>query len=54
MPSYDISATPLSALVEYNISYNDVDDPTLNPDYYNTETPTFTLNNPTKSGYIFI
>lgn len=53
MPSYDITVTPLSSLIQYNISYNYVDDPTLNPDYYNTETPTFTLNNPTKSGYIF-
>lgn len=41
---------------EYNIIYN-LDGGTLNgktnPDTYNIETPTFTLNNPTKTGYIF-
>lgn len=41
---------------EYNIIYN-LDGGTLNgktnPDTYNIETPTFTLNNPTKTGYTF-
>lgn len=41
---------------EYNIIYN-LDGGTLNgktnPDTYNIETPTFTLNNPTRTGYIF-
>ena len=41
---------------EYNIIYN-LDGSTLNgktnPDTYNIETPTFTLNNPTKTGYTF-
>lgn len=41
---------------EYNIIYN-LDGGTLNgktnPDTYNIETPTFTLNNPTKIGYTF-
>lgn len=41
---------------EYNIIYN-LNGGTLNgktnPDTYNIETPTFTLNNPTKTGYTF-
>lgn len=41
---------------EYNIIYN-LNGGTLNgktnPDTYNIETPTFTLNNPTRTGYIF-
>lgn len=41
---------------KYNIIYN-LDGGTLNgktnPDTYNIETPTFTLNNPTKTGYTF-
>lgn len=41
---------------EYNIIYN-LDGGTLNgktnPDTYNIETPTFTLNNPIRTGYIF-
>ena len=58
MPNYDVSATPLSSLIQYNISYNDIGGEPIvipwNPDFYTTETPTFTLINPTKSGYIFL
>ena len=41
---------------EYNITYN-LDGGSLeeeNPTTYNVETPTFTLNNPTKTGYSFL
>ena len=42
--------------IAYNITYNGVEECTFentNPATYNVETESFTLNNPTKSGYIF-
>ena len=55
MPANNVTATPLSALMYYNIIYNNVDGATMegNPSEYSVETPTFTLNNPEKTGYVF-
>ena len=42
--------------IEYTITYN-LDEGTVateNPEKYTLETDTFTLNNPTKPGYIFV
>ena len=56
MPANDnatVNAT--TALITYNITY-DLDGgsvATANPTIYNIQTPTFTLNNPTKEGYTF-
>ncbi len=51
----DTTLTAMWELVPYDISYElnggEVD---CNPTTYNRETPTFTLNNPTKYGYDFI
>ena len=60
MPNYDVSATPLSSLIQYNIVMNDpyysYPPERVNPnvDYYTIETPTFTLSRPTKTWYTFI
>ncbi len=42
------------APVGYTITYNLDGGSATNPTSYNVETPTFTLNNPTKRGYTFI
>lgn len=56
MPANDVTATPLSTLIYYNISYNNVDGAVTqgNPSEYSVETPTFSLNNPEKTGYVFV
>lgn len=52
----DVTLTANAEAIDYTITY-DLAGGTLdgktNPDRYNVETPTFTLNNPTKPGYIF-
>ena len=57
MPDNDVTVTPLSTIIEYNITYNDADgSPVIvdNPESYNIETPTFTLKAPIKTGYTFL
>jgi hypothetical protein len=52
MPDGNITVTPLSALIQYNIIYNNIEGAYIaieNPDSYNIETPTFTLNSPIKT-----
>ncbi|MBR7037587.1 hypothetical protein IKI14_07335 [bacterium] len=53
MPARDVTATPLSSVIEYNIIYSNVDEVT-NPTTYTVETETFTLNEPTRTGYNFV
>jgi hypothetical protein len=53
MPDREVTATPLSSVIEYNIIYSNVDEVT-NPTTYTVETPTFTLNEPTRTGYNFV
>jgi len=52
----DVTLTANAEAIDYTITY-DLAGGTLdgktNPDRYNVETPTFTLNNPTKPGYVF-
>ena len=45
-----------TTLTEYQITYSGLDGATVdnNPTSYNEETETFTLNNPTKTGYTFL
>ena len=57
MPAGNITlkATGNKAVKTYTISYN-LNNGVLaeeNPENYNVETPTFTLHNPTKQGYVF-
>ena len=52
----DVTLTAQLTITDYTITY-DLDGgsvATANPTTYNVETPTFTLNNPTKPGYTFI
>jgi hypothetical protein len=50
MPDRDVTATPLSEVIEYNIVYRNVDDAVMdNPDTYTIETSTFSLKEPTKT-----
>ncbi|MBR4634568.1 hypothetical protein IKO50_06600 [bacterium] len=50
MPDRDVTATPLSEVIEYKIVYRNVDDAVMdNPDTYTIETPTFSLKEPTKT-----
>jgi hypothetical protein len=50
MPDRDVTATPLSEIIEYKIVYRNVDDAEVdNPDTYTVETETFTLNEPIKT-----
>jgi hypothetical protein len=54
MPDNDVTVKPVSTLMYYMISYNNVDESTVqNPESYSIETPDFTLNHPTKTGYTF-
>jgi hypothetical protein len=56
MPNNDVSATPTTKPIYYNILYNNMEGAILteeNPTKYSIETPDFILNNPTKTGYIF-
>ena len=53
MPDRDVTATPLSSPIEYNIIYN-IDGATISGiNSYNIETPDFTLPYPIKSWYTF-
>ena len=55
MPDRDVTATPLSEVIEYKIVYRNVDDAVMdNPDTYTIETPTFSLKEPTKTWYTFL
>ena len=56
MPANDVTATPISALRYYSIIYNNVEGAVMqeNPSEYSVETPSFTLNNPSKTGYVFV
>ncbi|MBQ6285622.1 MAG: InlB B-repeat-containing protein [Bacilli bacterium] len=51
----DINLTAKFNIINYNINY-ELDDGIVsdNPSTYNVETETFTLNNPTKEGYVFL
>ena len=45
MPNYDVTVTPISALIEYKILYNYIEWATVNPpnpDRFTIESPTFT------------
>ena len=55
MPANDVSLTANAKVIVYNITY-DLQGGTVNgtnPATYTAETPTFTLINPTKQGYVF-
>ena len=56
MPNNDVTAEVILNLIEYKILYNNLEWATIlpNPDRFTVETPTFTLNNPTKSWYTFL
>jgi hypothetical protein len=50
MPDRDVTATPLSEVIEYKIVYRNIDDAVMdNPDTYTIETSTFSLKEPTKT-----
>ncbi len=52
----DVTLTANAEAIDYTITYDLAGgtlDGKINPDRYNVETPTFTLNNPTRPGYIF-
>ena len=55
MPASDVTVTATFSQSTYNITYelNGGSVATTNPSTYTIETPTFTLNNPTKTGYNF-
>lgn len=55
MPSKDISLKACAKLIEYTITYDGLEDASVetNPEKYTIETETFTINNPTKKGYTF-
>jgi hypothetical protein len=55
MPDREVTATPLSSVIEYEIEYEniewvDVDNPTI----YTVETETFTLREPNRTWYVFV
>jgi len=55
MPDRDVTATPLSEVIEYKIVYRNIDDAVMdNPDTYTIETSTFSLKEPTKTWYTFL
>ena len=49
--SYTAHWTPTDYIISYNLMGGQVE--TANPTSYNIETPSFTLNNPTRPGYTF-
>lgn len=55
MPDGAVEITAELTEIDYTITYNldDGEVSTANPTKYTVETPTFTLNNPTKTGYTF-
>ena len=56
MPDNDVSNTANASIITYTIGYtlNGGSVATANPTSYNVTTATFTLNNPTKTGYTFV
>ncbi len=52
----DMTLTAHWSVINYSITYNlnDAVNSSLNPSTYNVESPTITLDNPTKTGYTFI
>lgn len=55
MPDRDVEATPLTNARVYNITYNNVEDATMdNPESYTIETESFSLSDPQKAGYTFV
>ncbi len=53
----DVTVTPSFRAIQYHISYQGlqgVQNPPANPTGYTVETPSFTLTNPTKTGYSFL
>ena len=55
MPARDVTATPLTSVEEYEIEYGNIDGATeSNPRTYTIETETFSLEEPTKTGYNFV
>ena len=55
MPAEDVTITVSLVAITYNIAYDLAGGSvaTANPNTYNIETETFTLNNPTREGYTF-
>ena len=56
MPEKAVTLTANAKVINYNITYQNTDGSTFvtaNPENYTVETESFTLNNPTKDGYIF-
>ena len=54
MPAYPVTVEGSKAAVSYRITYELDGGTATNPETYNVETPTFTLNNPEKEGYLFL
>ena len=56
MPANEVKDTANASVITYTISYDDLKGGTVataNPTSYTVETDTFTLNNPTRTGYTF-
>ena len=56
MPEKAVTLTANAKVITYNLTYTNVENctfATANPENYTVETESFTLNNPTKDGYIF-
>lgn len=55
MPAQNLTINAHSNLITYTITYNlDGGSVSSNPETYNVITPTFSLTNPTKAGYVFL
>lgn len=54
MPAYPVTVEGITVAVSYHITYELDGGTAKNPDTYDVETPTFTLNNPEKEGYLFL
>ena len=55
MPAQNLTISAHSNLITYTITYNlDGGSVSSNPEAYNVITPTFSLTNPTKAGYVFL
>lgn len=55
MPAKNLTINAHSNLITYTITYNlDGGSVSSNPETYNVITPTFSLTNPTKAGYVFL
>ena len=53
MPNEDVTVVPTVEKASYTITYNLDGGTATNPEYYSSDTEAFTLNIPTKEGYIF-